>query len=71
MHLPRFTIGQLLLIVTALGISLAALKGNDPGGIGLSMLIIIAFLGAALGESSNAGRRRPRSPGTPSAAPPI
>jgi hypothetical protein len=49
MHPPRFTIGQLLLIVAAFSIGLAALKGNDLRGISLSMLMIIGLLGAALG----------------------
>ena len=71
MHPPRFTIGQLLLIVAALGIGLAALKGNDPGGIGLSMLMIILLLVAALGACSGAGGPRPSSPGPPSVVPPI
>ena len=71
MHPPRFTIGQLLLIVAALGIGLAALKGNDLQGIGLSMLMIIGLLGAALGACSDAGRPRPSSPGPPSAVPPL
>jgi len=71
MHPPRFTIGQLLLIVAALSIGLAALKGNDLRGIGLSMLMIIGLLGAALGAWSDAGRPRPSSPGPPSAVPPI
>jgi hypothetical protein len=71
MHPPRFTIGQLLLIVAALGIGLAALKGNDLGGSGLSLLMIIGLLGAALWECSDAGRPRPSSPGPPSAVPPI
>ena len=65
MHPPQFTIGQLLLIVAALSIGLAALKGNDPKGIGLSMLMIIGLLGAALGACSDAGRPRPSSPGRP------
>ena len=71
MHPPRFTIGQLLLIVAALGIGLAALKEDDPRGTGLSMLMIIGLLGAALGACSDAGRPRPSSPGPPSAVPPL
>ena len=71
MHPPQFTIGQLLLIVAALSIGLAALKGNDLRGIGLSMLMIIGLLGAALGACSDAGRPRPSSPGPPSVGPPI
>jgi hypothetical protein len=70
MHPPRFTIGQLLLIVAALGIGLAALQGNDLNGIGLSMLMIIGLLGAALGASPDAGRPGPLSSGPSSAAPP-
>ncbi len=71
MHPPRFTIGSLLLIVAAFSIGLAALKGNDHRGIGVSMLTIIGLLGAALGACSNAGRPRPSSPGPSSAVPPI
>jgi hypothetical protein len=71
MHPPRFTIGQHLLIVAALSFGLAALKGNDPGGIGLSMLMIIVLLVAALGAWSGSGGPRPSSPGPPSAVPPI
>jgi hypothetical protein len=67
MHPPRFTIGQLLLIVTAFSIGLAALKGNDLRGIGLSMLMIVGLLGAALGAGSDAGRPGPSSPGPSSA----
>jgi hypothetical protein len=63
MHPLRFTIGHLLLILAALGIGLAALKGNDLEGSGMSMLMIIALLLAALGECSNASRPRPSSSG--------
>jgi hypothetical protein len=62
MHPPRFTIGQLLLIVTAFSIGLAALKGNDLSGIGLSMLMIIGLLSAALGAGPGAGRPGPPPP---------
>jgi hypothetical protein len=58
MHPPRLTIGSLLFIVAAFSIGLAALKENDLKGIGLSMLMIIGLLGAALGASSDAGRPR-------------
>jgi hypothetical protein len=61
MHPPRFTIGQLLFIITAFSIGLTALKGNDLSGIGLSMLMIVGLLGAALGACPDAGR-----PGLPS-----
>jgi hypothetical protein len=71
MHPPQFTIGQFLFIVAAFGIGLSALKGNDLRGIGLSVLMIIGFLGAALGACSDAGRPRPSSPGPSSAVPPI
>ena len=71
MHPPRFTIGQLLLIVAAFSIGLAALKGNDLRGIGVSMLTIIGLLGAALGACSDGGRPAPSSPGPSSAVPPI
>jgi hypothetical protein len=71
MHPPQFTIGQLLFIVAAFSIGLAALKGNDPRGIGLSMLMIILLLGAALGARFGAGGPRPSSPGPPSVFPPI
>ena len=71
MHPPQFTIGQLLFIVAAFSIGLAALKGNDLQGIGLSMLMIIGLLGAALGARSDAGRPRPSSPGPSSTVPPI
>ena len=50
MHPPRFTIGQLLLIVAAFSIGLAALKGNDLRGIGLSMLMIIGLLAPPSGQ---------------------
>jgi hypothetical protein len=63
MHSPRFTIGQILLIVAAFGIGLAALMGNNIDGIGMSMLMIIGLLGAALGASPDSGRQRPSSPG--------
>jgi hypothetical protein len=63
MHPPRFTIGQLLLIVAAFSISLAALKGNHLWHIGLSMLMIIGLLVAALGACSDAGRPGPSLPG--------
>jgi hypothetical protein len=62
MHPPRFTIGQLLFIVTAFSIGLTTLKGNDLSSIGLSMLMIIGLLGAALGASPDAGRPGPPSP---------
>ncbi len=71
MHAPRFTIGQLLLIVAAFSIGLAALKGNDLKGIGLSVLMIVGLLGAALGAYPGAGRPGPSSPGPSSAARPI
>ena len=71
MHPPRFTIGSLLLIVAAFSIGLAALKGNDLRGIGLSMLMIIGLLGAALGACSDAGRPGPSSPGRSPTVPPI
>ena len=63
MHPPRFTIGRLLFIIAACSIGLAALKENDLKGIGLSMLMIIGLLGAALGACSDAGRPGPSSPG--------
>ena len=71
MHPPQFTIGQFLFIIVAFSIGLAALKGNDLRGIGLSMLMIIGLLGAALGACSDAGRPRPSSPGPPPTVPPI
>jgi hypothetical protein len=71
MHPPRFTIGSLILLIAAFGIGLAALKGNDLRGIGVSMLTIIWLLGAALGACSDAGRPGPSSPGPSSAVPPI
>ena len=71
MHPPRFTIGQLLFIIVAFSIGLAALKENDLKGIGLSMLMIIGLLGAALGAYSDAGRPKPSSPGPSSAVPRI
>jgi hypothetical protein len=71
MHPPQFTIGSLLFIVAAFSIGLAALKENDLKGIGLSMLMIIGLLGAALGAGSDAGRPKPSSPGPSSAVPPI
>ena len=55
MHPPRFTIGQLLFIVAAFSIGLAALKENDLRGISLSMLMIIGLLGAAIGAGPDAG----------------
>jgi hypothetical protein len=61
MHPPRLTIGSLLFIVAAFSIGLAALKENDLKGIGLSMLMIIGLLGAALGACSDAGRPRRRA----------
>ena len=45
MHPRQFTIGQLLLIIVAFSIGLAALIGNDLKGIGLSMLMIIGLFG--------------------------
>jgi hypothetical protein len=63
MHPPRFAIRQLLFIVAALSIGLAALKENDLSGIGLTMLMIIGLLGAALGACPDAGRPGPSSPG--------
>ena len=64
MHPPRFTIGQLLLIVAAFSTGLAALKGNHLWQSGLTMLTIMGLLLAALGACSDAGR-----PGPPSAGP--
>jgi hypothetical protein len=71
MHAPRFTIGQILLIVAAFSFGLAALKGNDLKGIGVSMLMIIGLLGAALGACPDAGRPGPSSPGPSSTVRPI
>jgi hypothetical protein len=56
MHAPRYTIGSVLFIVAAFSIVLAALKASDVRGIGLTMLMIIGLVGAALGACSDAGR---------------
>ena len=55
MHPTRLTIGSLLFTVAAFSIGLVTLKENDFKGIGLSMLMFIGLLGAALGACSDAG----------------
>lgn len=71
MHSPRLSIGQLLLIVAALSVGLAALQGNHLWRIGLSMLTFLGLLVAALGASPDTGRHEPSSSGPFSAVPRI
>jgi hypothetical protein len=70
MHLPRFTIGSFALVVAALGVALASLKGNHLWFIGLSMMTIIGLLGAAIG-ANDLGRARPAAQGRSSVFPRI
>ena len=61
MYPPPFTIGRLLLIVAALGVCLASLQGNHIWFMGMSIMIAVGLLGAAIGADPGAGRPRPSS----------
>jgi hypothetical protein len=64
MHPHKLTIGSLLFLVAAFSIGLETLKEKDLESIGLSMLMIIGLLGAALGACSDAGAGRRSRAGT-------
>ena len=56
MQTTRFTIGSLELVVAALCVGFAFLKGNYLWFMGLSMMTVIGLLGCAIGASSEVGR---------------
>ncbi len=62
MHPPRFTTGRHLLVIAACGISFASMQGNHLGFMGLSIMIVVGLLGAALGASPQPARSGPSSP---------
>jgi hypothetical protein len=59
MQPPRFTIGQLLFIVAAISVGLAALNGNQLWFSGLSMMTTLGLLIAAIGAGPDASRPGP------------
>jgi|GEM_PF-6154982 len=71
MHLPRITLGSLLLVVAALSVGFASLKGNYLWFLGVSLMTIVGLLGAAIGANSDADRSGPYSSGPSSAVPPF
>ena len=62
MHHIQFTISRLLLLIAALGVTLASLQGNHVWFMGISIMTVVGFLGAAIGVETSVGRPGPTTP---------
>ncbi len=62
MNTSRFTTGRLLLLVAAFGVALASLQGNHVWFMGMSIMTVVGFLGAAVGAETGLSRSGPTTP---------